>query len=118
MLLLRRPPTGRLAGQWEFPGGKVESGEHPWDALRRELREELNLPARRGTLFGIYSHIYAFEEEQVHVVLVAYRLRVPRRALHETEDRRWVDVEDLPRWDVVAGSRPILQDLRRARGLT
>jgi len=118
VLLLRRPPTGRLPGQWEFPGGTVEWGEHPWDALRRELREELGVLARRGALFGIYSHIYAFEKDEAHVVLVAYRLRVPRRTVPEAEDRRWVALEDLPRWDIVAGSRPILQDLRRARELT
>ena len=74
--------------------------------------------ARRGALFGIYSHIYAFEKDEAHVVLVAYRLRVPRRTVPEAEDRRWVALEDLPRWDIVAGSRPILQDHRRARGLT
>ena len=43
VLVLRRRRDGPLPNQWEFPGGKVEFGEHPWDALRRELREELNL---------------------------------------------------------------------------
>ncbi len=42
VLLARRPEGKKLAGLWEFPGGKVDAGEDPADALHRELREELN----------------------------------------------------------------------------
>lgn len=43
MLVQRRPPGSDHAGLWEFPGGKLESGETPEDALVRELREELGI---------------------------------------------------------------------------
>jgi len=43
VLLAQRPPGKHYAGYWEFPGGKLEAGEAPADALARELREEIGL---------------------------------------------------------------------------
>ncbi len=113
VLMERRPAKGPLPGLWQFPGGKVEFGEHPWDALRREIREELGLRIPHGSLFGLYSHVYDLEGQRVHYVLVAYRVRVPRARVEESESLRWVSRRALERLAVVAGSRPIVADLVR-----
>jgi 8-oxo-dGTP diphosphatase len=50
VLLTQRKPGTHLGGLWEFPGGKVEDGEDPKDALARELREELGIEALVGEI--------------------------------------------------------------------
>ncbi len=115
VLLERRSPDGPLPGLWQFPGGKVEFGEHPWDALRREIREELGLRIRAGDLFGIYSYVYELEGRQVHYVLVAYRVRIPKAKVEETAELRWFSRKELDRVAVVPGSRPIVADVMRRR---
>lgn len=113
VLVTRRPDPGPLHGMWQFPGGKVEFGEHPWDALCRELHEELSLRITRGTLFGIYSHVYDFEGREAHYILVAYHVRVARARVSQTDDRRWATLKDLRRLPILAGSKPIVTDLAR-----
>lgn len=115
VLLEQRPADGPLPGLWQFPGGKVEFGEHPWDALRREIREELGLRIAGGSLFGLYSYVYEIEGRRVHYVLAAYRLRVPRAKVRERERLRWISLDDLHRWPVVPGSKSLVADLIRGR---
>jgi 8-oxo-dGTP diphosphatase len=58
VLLSRRKEGTHLAGKWEFPGGKVEAGEDPRLALRRELEEELGIVARVGEVVDVTFHRY------------------------------------------------------------
>ncbi len=58
ILLGQRPEGKHLAGQWEFPGGKIEVGETPEGALIRELREELAVECRVGSLLDAVSYAY------------------------------------------------------------
>ncbi len=111
VLVNRRPASGPLPGQWQFPGGKVDFGEHPWDALRRELREELKIRITHGTLYGIYSHVYEIGGLQAHYVLVAYHVAMPRARIRTSDDWRWGTVAELRRWPVLPGSKPIVADL-------
>ena len=68
-LLSRRPPASHLGGLWEFPGGSVEDGEAPAEALRRELREELGVDAEIGEPITFAFH----RDRDRDVVLLFYR---------------------------------------------
>jgi len=58
VLLTQRKRGAHLEGAWEFPGGKVEEGEDPRDALRRELKEELGIDVSVGEIVDVTFHRY------------------------------------------------------------
>jgi len=65
--IARRGPTEKLAGYWEFPGGKVEDGESLSDCLQRELKEELGISSKIGDVLITSDYVY----EHGHIQLVA-----------------------------------------------
>jgi len=65
--IARRGPTEKLAGYWEFPGGKVEDGESLSDCLQRELKEELGISSKIGDILITSDYVY----EHGHIQLVA-----------------------------------------------
>ena len=73
VLVQRRPPGKPMAGLWEFPGGKIDAGELPEDALRRELEEELGIAVDKSCLAPA---VFASESlGERHVLLLLYVLR-------------------------------------------
>ena len=69
ILITQRHVDDRLAGLWEFPGGKIEADETPEQCLQRELREELEMEATIGDALG--SSIYHYDH--ISIELMAYR---------------------------------------------
>jgi 8-oxo-dGTP diphosphatase len=70
VLITQRPAHKQMAGLWEFPGGKVEQGEAPEEALVRELKEELDLSVDADALqpFAFASHAY----DEFHLLMPLY----------------------------------------------
>jgi 8-oxo-dGTP diphosphatase len=74
ILLARRPDTHLVAGGlWEFPGGKIEAGESPEEALRREIKEETGIVIKVHGLIDLVSYVYDVSStSKVHILLMGY----------------------------------------------
>lgn len=93
VLLLKR----RKMEVWEFPGGKVEWGETPEEAARRELKEETGLAGGSAEFVGITSATYEKEGSQKHSIYIVYKGAVDSGEISvglEHEDARWVSLEE------------------------
>jgi 8-oxo-dGTP diphosphatase len=96
--------------QWEFPGGKVESGEEPEEALVRELREELGIEAAIGPLLEATQVAYP---NRSPIELMFYRVASfrgePRNLVFERIE--WCAPEALPAYDFLEGDRDFVRRL-------
>ncbi len=106
-LLQERPAGGLLAGLWEFPGGKVERGESPTAALRREVREELGVEIEDIRRLTTVRHAYTRFEATLH----AFRCRISSRGFTPGTHQRWVTLKGIRRYPLPSGSVKIVDRL-------
>ena len=107
LLVGERPAEKDYAGQWEFPGGKLESGEGVFDALVREFREELNLQVGSAQALFSCRHSYPDREVELHFWQVT-EYQGEAEGL-EGQNLRWVHAEELASLHFLEGNRALLE---------
>ena len=110
VLVARRFDHAHQGGLWEFPGGKVETGENARAALTRELREELGIRLDTARPLIRVRHDYA----DAQVLLDVWRVGTWKGAIHgrEGQSLRWLEADALPRLPMPAADVPVVTALR------
>lgn len=109
ILLAQRLPGKHLAGTWEFPGGKCETGESPHEALARELTEELGITIDDSRPLLSLTHHYP--EKTVRLLLREVQRWQGQPQGCEGQPLRWVAVADMSELPMPAADRPIVRTL-------
>ena len=110
LLVCQRTRHQTMPLKWEFPGGKIEEGEQPRDALRRELDEEL------GIIVMIGDEVARIRHEYPNGGMVELRFYTVREYEGELENRifkdiQWAEPRDLPSFDFLEADLTLVKDL-------
>ena len=114
ILVCQRTRHQTMPLKWEFPGGKIEEGEQPRDALRRELNEELGIDATIGDEVARIRHDY---NNGSAVELRFYAVREYKGEIENRifKDMRWATRSDLPSFDFLEADLQLVRDLAEGK---
>ena len=104
---------GEFKGKWEFPGGKVEVGETPEEAVVREIREELKSEVKVERLFDEIKE--AQDDKVINVKFFICSLVSGNLELTEHLDSKWVEPSEIDDKDFLEADKPVLDNLKNGK---
>ena len=112
VLIAQRPEGKAMAGLWEFPGGKVDDGETPEEALIRELREELGIDTKQACLAPLTFASHAYDDFHLLMPLYVCRRWWGTVTAHEHQALKWVRPLALKDYPMPPADEPLIAMLR------
>jgi len=110
----RRKPGSHLAGYWEFPGGKLKSGESPEECLKRELTEEFGITTKVGMFVG--ESIYDYGTKLVHLMAYQVEHLAGDFQLIDHDDMRWLTLADVDTVEWAPADIPLVEQYKTMAG--
>jgi 8-oxo-dGTP diphosphatase len=111
VLIAQRPPGKAMAGLWEFPGGKLDAGERPEEALIRELHEELGITVREACLAPLTFASHAYDDFHLLMPLYVCRRWEGTIAAQEGQTLAWVRANKLRDYPMPPADLPLIPHL-------
>ena len=110
VLIAQRAPVDKLAGKWEFPGGKLELGETPQECLKREISEELDVEIEVSGFFG--ESIYAYHSGTIKLMAFWCKWISGDFTLKVHSQIAWVNHVELDLYDFAPADIPLMEKLK------
>ncbi len=112
ILITKRPANSHLGGLWEFPGGKIDADETPKQALRRELKEELDILTVVRRL--LWQETFQYPGKTIHIRFFECQLKDSTQKVSalQVADFKWVRPEDLSKFDFPPADAAFIEFLR------
>ncbi len=113
LLIARRPAADPLANKWEFPGGKMETGETPEACLARELKEELGIEVEVGSFLGESIHRYQHGSIRLLAFQACWQNGELEPKVHSAI--AWASVVELDHYDFAPADVPFVEKLMKGQ---
>jgi 8-oxo-dGTP diphosphatase len=116
-LIVQRDDSGEINqdGLWEFPGGKVELGESPESALKREIFEEMKIDINVGKVFGVTSEVVERDSDRLHLIMITYDCQIKNNQnikLEVGRNYKWISTKDIKDFKWAILDIPLLDYLK------
>ncbi|MCF6326984.1 MAG: 8-oxo-dGTP diphosphatase MutT [Devosiaceae bacterium] len=111
VLIAQRPENGEMGGLWEFPGGKIENGETPEEAIAREMHEELGIDIKGACLAPLTFASHSYENFHLLMPLFICRKWQGDPIAKEHMALKWVRANRLSQYAMPAADKPLIAHL-------
>ena len=108
LLIAQRKKNTDHPLKWEFPGGKIKQNESPKDALKRELKEELNIKINSFEFLIDYFYEYEISLKKIHLFFYIINSFQGLMQKNVHQNLKWIEIKDISHYDFLDGDRELI----------